>query len=54
MSTTTMDRRPARRVPPSTETPLERIVRLVAVWLTAHSITALRISLGLVILGFGH
>lgn len=27
--------------------------RQAAVWLTAHSITALRISLGLVILGFG-
>ena len=53
MSTITTDRRPARQVPPTTETPLEHTVRVVAVWLTAHSITALRISLGLVILGFG-
>jgi putative oxidoreductase len=54
MSTITTDRRPARQVPPTTtETPLEQAVRVVAVWLTAHSITALRISLGLVILGFG-
>ncbi len=57
MSTITTDRRPARQVPPtptpSPATPLEHAVRAVAVWLTAHSITALRISLGLVILGFG-
>ena len=58
MSTITTDRRPARQVPPTTPTsepvsPLEQAVRVVAVWLTAHSITALRISLGLVILGFG-
>lgn len=54
MSTVTVDRRPARKVPPpNTETPLQHIVRMVAVWLTSHSITALRISLGLVILGFG-
>src|SRR5688572_32233660 len=53
MSTITTDRRPARPVPPTTETPVQRTVRVVAVWLTAHSITALRVSLGLVILGFG-
>lgn len=57
MSTTTTDRRPARQVPPTptsdSVSPLEQALRVVAVWLTAHSITALRISLGLVILGFG-
>ena len=54
MSTATTDRRPTRGVQPSnTEPPLQHVVRKVAVWLTAHSITALRISLGLVILGFG-
>ena len=53
MSTITTDRRTARQVPPTTETSLEQAVRVVAVWLTAHSITALRVSLGLVILAFG-
>ncbi len=57
MSTITADRRPTRPVPPTpppgTASPLERVVRLVAVWLTAHSVTALRVSLGAVILGFG-
>lgn len=32
---------------------IQRAVRVAAAWLTAHSIPALRISLGLVILGFG-
>jgi putative oxidoreductase len=57
MSTITTDRRPARQVPPTspsgTGTPLEHAVHVAAVWLTAHSITALRMSLGMVILGFG-
>ena len=53
MSTITTDRRPTRQVPPTTKTPLEKAVRAVAVRLTEHSIPALRISLGLVILGFG-
>jgi putative oxidoreductase len=53
MSTITLGRRPDRPVPPNAETPVQHTVRVVAVWLTAHSITALRISLGLVILGFG-
>jgi len=53
MSTITSDRHPTGTAPSTTETPVQRTVRVVAVWLTAHSITALRVSLGLVILGFG-
>jgi hypothetical protein len=53
MSTITADRRPTRPVPPTTESPFDVTVHRVAVWLAAHSVTALRISLGLVILGFG-
>ncbi|MGA9101462.1 DoxX family protein [Aeromicrobium sp.] len=57
MSTITTERRPdqvaARTPSPTTGTPVQHVVHMVAVWLTAHSITALRISLGLVILGFG-
>ncbi len=32
---------------------LDRVLAAAAAWLTAHSITALRVSLGLVFLGFG-
>ncbi len=57
MTTITTDRRPAGQVPstptPNSASPTEHTVRVVAAYLTAHSITALRISLGLVILGFG-
>lgn len=53
MSTITTDRPPAKPVQPSTSTPVDIVVHRVATWLAAHSVTALRISLGIVILGFG-
>jgi putative oxidoreductase len=31
----------------------EEVIAPIASWLTAHSVTALRISLGLIIFGFG-
>ena len=50
--------RPAETQPRPAETRprarrVEEMIGPVASWLTAHSVTALRISLGLVILGFG-
>ena len=56
--TVTTAPRPAdpRPRPPATRSRtrrVEEVIGLVASWLAAHSVTALRISLGLVILGFG-
>ena len=53
MSTITTDRPPTRPVQPTSPAPFDDLVHRIAVWLAAHSVTALRISLGLVILGFG-
>jgi putative oxidoreductase len=52
MATTQLDERhraPGRRPPGS----VERVAARLAPWLAEHSVTALRISLGLVIAGFG-
>lgn len=60
MSTITTPRpettRPETRTkldPPVRGGPLDRALELAAAWLAAHSVLALRVSLGLVIAGFG-
>lgn len=44
---------PDRTIPRHPPAPVQRALGALAAWLAAHSITVLRISLGLVFLAFG-